>query len=123
MKKDINSHSNTLSQEPDFYSKVYDIVRLIPYGKVCTYGIIAEFIGAKSSSRMVGWALNAVIDRVDIPCHRVVNRNGDLSGRLHFAYPEQMKELLLAENVTFLGESVNLSLHLWRPDEALESLD
>ena len=60
----------------DFYARVYDLVRLIPPGKVCTYGIIAEFLGAKSSSRMVGWALNCVIDRIDIPCHRVVNRNG-----------------------------------------------
>jgi len=99
----------------DFYARVYDLVRLIPPGKVCTYGIIAEFLGAKSSSRMVGWALNCVIDRIDIPCHRVVNRNGDLTGKLHFAYPEQMKELLLSENIQFKGESVDIHKHLWIP--------
>jgi methylated-DNA-protein-cysteine methyltransferase-like protein len=99
----------------DFYARVYDLVRLIPPGKVCTYGIIAEFLGAKSSSRMVGWALNCVIDRIDIPCHRVVNRNGDLTGKLHFAYPEQMKELLLSENIQFIGESVDILKHLWNP--------
>jgi methylated-DNA-protein-cysteine methyltransferase-like protein len=101
----------------DFYARVYDLVRLIPPGKVCTYGIIAEFLGAKSSSRMVGWALNCVIDRIDIPCHRVVNRNGDLTGKLHFAYPEQMKELLLSENIQFIGESVDIHKHLWNPQE------
>lgn len=101
----------------DFYARVYDLVRLIPPGKVCTYGIIAEFLGAKSSSRMVGWALNCVIDRIDIPCHRVVNRNGDLTGKLHFAYPELMKELLLSEHVNFIGEAVDLQKHLWNPQE------
>ena len=101
----------------DFYARVYDLVRLIPPGKVCTYGIIAEFLGTKSSSRMVGWALNCVIDRIDIPCHRVVNRNGDLTGKLHFAYPEQMKELLLSEYIQFIGESVDLQKHLWNPQE------
>ena len=101
----------------DFYARVYDLVRLIPPGKVCTYGIIAEFLGTKSSSRMVGWALNCVIDRIDIPCHRVVNRNGDLTGKLHFAYPEQMKELLLSEYIQFIGESVDLQKHLWNPHE------
>ena len=101
----------------DFYARVYDLVRLIPPGKVCTYGIIAEFLGAKSSSRMVGWALNCVIDRIDIPCHRVVNRNGDLTGKLHFAYPEQMKELLMSEHIQFIGEAVDLQKHLWNPQE------
>lgn len=101
----------------DFYARVYNLVRLIPYGKVCTYGIIAEFLGAKSSSRLVGWALNCVIDRIDIPCHRVVNRNGELTGKLHFSYPEQMKELLLSEHIHFVGESVDIHKHLWIPHD------
>lgn len=122
-KKAMNSTHLPQQNSSDFFIRVYEVVRLIPYGKVCTYGIIAEFLGAKSSSRMVGWALNAVMDRVDIPCHRVVNRNGDLSGKMHFSYPEQMKELLLSENVSFLGESVDLSKHLWKPDDALLNLD
>ena len=111
-----------MNQNTDFYNRVYDIVRTIPHGKVTTYGIIAEFLGAKSSSRLVGWALNAVMDRVDIPCHRVVNRLGELSGKMHFDHPTQMKERLLAEEVTFIGEAVDLSKHLWKPQDALDDL-
>ena len=111
-----------MNQNTDFYNRVYDIVRTIPHGKVTTYGIIADFLGAKSSSRLVGWALNAVMDRVDIPCHRVVNRLGELSGKMHFDHPTQMKERLLAEEVTFIGEAVDLSKHLWKPQDALDDL-
>jgi methylated-DNA-protein-cysteine methyltransferase-like protein len=111
-----------MSQNTDFYNRVYDIVRTIPLGKVTTYGIIADFLGAKSSSRLVGWALNAVMDRVDIPCHRVVNRLGELSGKMHFDHPTQMKDRLLAEEVTFIGEAVDLSKHLWKPQDALDDL-
>ena len=120
-----NPHSikeTAMNQNTDFYNRVYDIVRSIPRGKVTTYGIIAEFLGAKSSSRLVGWALNAVMDRVDIPCHRVVNRLGELSGKMHFDHPTQMKERLLAEEVTFIGEAVDLSKHLWKPQDALDDL-
>ncbi len=120
-----NPHSikeTAMNQNTDFYNRVYDIVRSIPRGKVTTYGIIADFLGAKSSSRLVGWALNAVMDRVDIPCHRVVNRLGELSGKMHFDHPTQMKERLLAEEVTFIGEAVDLSKHLWKPQDALDDL-
>lgn len=111
-----------MNKNTDFYKRVYDIVRSIPYGKVTTYGIIAEFLGSKSSSRLVGWALNAVIDRIDIPCHRVVNRLGELSGKMHFDDPNQMKERLLRENINFIGEAVDLSQHLWKPQDAIEDL-
>jgi methylated-DNA-protein-cysteine methyltransferase-like protein len=111
-----------MNQNTDFYNRVYDIVRTIPLGKVTTYGIIADFLGAKSSSRLVGWALNAVMDRVDIPCHRVVNRLGELSGKMHFDHPTQMKDRLLTEEVTFIGEAVDLSKHLWKPQDALDDL-
>ena len=120
-----NPHSikeTAMNQNTDFYNRVYDIVRSIPRGKVTTYGIIAEFLGAKSSSRLVGWALNAVMDRVDIPCHRVVNRLGELSGKMHFDHPTQMKDRLLSEEVTFIGEAVDLSKHLWKPQDALDDL-
>jgi methylated-DNA-protein-cysteine methyltransferase-like protein len=113
---------SAMNQNTDFYNRVYDIVRTIPLGKVTTYGIIAEFLGAKSSSRLVGWALNAVMDRVDIPCHRVVNRLGELSGKMHFDHPTQMKDRLLAEEVTFIGEAVDLSKHLWKPQDAIDDL-
>jgi len=71
---------------------------------------------------MVGWALNAVIDRIDIPCHRVVNRLGELSGKMHFDHPMQMKDRLLEENITFIGETVDLPKHLWKPDDSLNDL-
>lgn len=111
-----------MKKSEDFFNRVYEVVRCIPPGKVTTYGIIAEFLGSKGSARMVGWALNAVLDRIDIPCHRVVNRMGELSGKMHFEHPFQMKERLLAENVRFIGEAVDLSKHLWKPMDALQNL-
>lgn len=79
--------------DKDFFSKVYDLVKTIPVGKVSTYGIIAEKIGNRKKARHVGFALNAVVN-TDIPCHRVVNRNGELSGSLHFATPTLIYEFL-----------------------------
>lgn len=101
----------------DFFERVYDVVRRIPKGKVTTYGAIAELLGMKSSARMIGWALNGVAlrDRNDIPCHRVVNRNGDLSGRMHFETPFLMRERLESDGVSFIDERVDLSKHLWEP--------
>ena len=99
----------------DFFERVYDVVRQIPYGKVTTYGCIAKALGMKSSARMVGWALNSAAGRTDLPCHRVINRNGELTGKLHFATPTLMKELLLSERIEFIGEAVNLEKHLWEP--------
>jgi methylated-DNA-protein-cysteine methyltransferase-like protein len=122
MKIPHSINETAMNQNTDFYNRVYDIVRTIPRGKVTTYGIIADFLGAKSSSRLVGWALNAVMDRVDIPCHRVVNRLGELSGKMHFDHPTQMKDRLLEENVSFIGEAVDLTKHLWKPQDALDDL-
>ncbi len=97
----------------DFYEAVYTVVRCIPSGKVSTYGDIARYLGIGLSARMVGWALNSVIDRNDIPCHRVVNRNGELTGAMHFTPPSLMKELLLQEGIQFEKDSVNLLEHRW----------
>jgi O-6-methylguanine DNA methyltransferase len=101
----------------DFYERVYSVVKTIPVGMVTTYGHIAAALGARSSSRLVGWALNAVAlsDRTDIPCHRVVNRLGELSGKQHFETPFVMRERLEAEGVSFIGDAVDLSKHLWIP--------
>jgi methylated-DNA-protein-cysteine methyltransferase-like protein len=99
----------------DFDERVFQIVMQIPFGKVTTYGHIASALGSRRSSRMVGYALNSVKDRITIPCHRVINRNGELSGKLHFATPTLMRELLEAEGVEFVDEVVNLSKHLWIP--------
>ena len=100
----------------DFFDKVYKVVAKIPYGKVTTYGAIAEFCGIKSSARTVGWAINGAGDK--LPCHRVVNRNGELTGKLHFGDPNLMEDLLHSEGIEFTKEGrVNLDKHLWKPDE------
>jgi methylated-DNA-protein-cysteine methyltransferase-like protein len=99
-------------EQNDIYQRIYSIVRQIPAGKVTTYGKVAEMVGIRSSARMVGYALNNCPDDT-IPCHRVVNRNGELTGKFHFATPALMRELLESEGVEFIGEAVNLKKHLW----------
>lgn len=99
----------------DFFERVWDVVRQIPRGKVTTYGHIARVLGMQASARTVGWALNAAAGRADVPAHRVVNRQGELTGRMHFATPTLMRELLEAEGVTFEGDRVRLADHLWIP--------
>ena len=104
-----------MKDKEDFFEKVYRIVARIPTGKVTTYGLIAEAAGLKSSARMVGWALNSVKYDLHIPCHRVVNRNGELTGKRYFATPTFMRELLESEGVEFIGDAVKLEKHLWKP--------
>ncbi|MFP4527537.1 MAG: MGMT family protein [Candidatus Kapaibacterium sp.] len=101
--------------DKDFYEKVFEIVAMIPPGRVTTYGAIGRAAGMKSSARMVGWAVNSAKGRGDLPCHRVVNRNGELTGRMHFATPTLMRELLEAEGVGFAGDRVDLVRYLWIP--------
>jgi len=71
---------------------------------VTTYGLIAQSLGMKSSARMVGWALNSVAGNIDIPCHRVINRRGELTGRRYFATPNLMRELLESEGIEFFED-------------------
>ncbi len=102
-------------QDKDFFDKVYGFVELIPYGKVTTYGALAEASGIKSSARTVGWAMNAAAGS-NLPCHRVVNRNGELTGKLHFGDPNLMEDLLRSEGVAFTKEgNVVMSKHFWQP--------
>lgn len=93
-------------KEESFFEQVFDVVRQIPTGRVTSYGAIAAALGTRLSARMVGWAMNAshVVKRV--PAHRVVNRKGMLSGKMHFAYPEQMQELLEKEGVMVVDDEV-----------------
>lgn len=101
----------------NFFDDVLDVVRLIPRGRVTTYGAIARYLGAAKSSRMVGYALNAAIQHDDVPAHRVVNRIGLLTGRLHFANPNLMKELLEAEGLTIIDNQVKqMERFLWDPN-------
>lgn len=102
--------------EIGFVERVYEIVACIPWGRVTTYGAIARALGSVRGARMVGWALHAAPD--GLPCHRVVNRYGELSGGWHFGHPDVMKQLLMAEGVPFLAEyQVDLRRCLWLPWE------
>lgn len=103
-------------QSKDFFLDVYDVVRLIPKGRVTSYGSIAKYLGAPRSSRMVGWAMNAAHSLPDVPAHRVVNRIGLLTGKMHFATPTTMEDLLKAENVQVLDDKVvDFDKHYWDP--------
>jgi methylated-DNA-protein-cysteine methyltransferase related protein len=110
----------------DFVARVYEMVARVPYGRVTTYGSIARALGSIRGARMVGWALNGTPPELDLPCHRVVNRYGELSGGWHFGHPDVMKGLLLAEDVPFADEyQVDLRQCLWVPwdDEPLPTAD
>ncbi len=101
----------------DFFDKVYKVVAQIPYGKVTTYGAIAEVCGIKSSARTVGWAINGTKES-GLPCHRVVNRLGELTGKLHFGEPTLMEDLLRSEGVEFTNEgTVVMEKYFWKPKE------
>jgi methylated-DNA-protein-cysteine methyltransferase related protein len=105
------------NEEKDFFEKVYEIVAMIPYGKVATYGDIAEACGIRSSARMVGWAVNAAKNS-NLPCHRVVNRFGALTGKMHFGDPNLMEDLLRSEGVEFDEEgNVILEKFRWTPPD------
>lgn len=105
----------------DFFVNVYDVVRLIPEGRATSYGAIAKYLGAPRSSRMVGWAMNAAHDLKDVPAHRVVNRNGLLTGKMHFTPPEKMEELLQKEGVTVNDDKIqDFKKVYWDPTLELE---
>ena len=100
-----------------FFDKVYTVVKQIPYGKVTTYGAIARAIGSPQSSRMVGWAMNASHTLADVPAHRVVNRNGMLTGKHHFEGTNLMQQLLESEGIEVVDNKiVNFEAHLWLPN-------
>lgn len=89
-----------------FFENVWDVVRLIPPGRVTNYGAIAKYLGSGLSSRMVGWAMNAAHNDPTIPAHRVVNRIGLLSGKAHFGSPTRMQELLQDEGIEVVNDQV-----------------
>ena len=98
-----------------FYKRVWAVVERIPAGRVATYGDIAEYLGQRSAARTVGWALNAAAGTA-IPCHRVVNRNGELTGKRFFETPTVMEERLRSEGVQFVDdEQIALDAHRWIP--------
>ncbi len=110
-----DKNKSRAGKNEDFFDKVYKVVAKIPYGKVTTYGAIAEVCGTKSSARTVGWALNGAKDS-NLPCHRVVNRFGALTGKIHFGSPDIMEELLLSEGVEFDDDRcVVMEKYFWQP--------
>jgi methylated-DNA-protein-cysteine methyltransferase-like protein len=108
-------------KEETFYELVLDVTRQIPRGRVTSYGAIAASLGAKSSSRMVGWALlGAKRIKHNVPAHRVVNRNGMLSGKHHFTPPARMQQLLEKEGVKVKDDKVvDFKKLFWDPAEIL----
>lgn len=106
----------------DFFDMVYQVVRLIPKGRVTSYGAIAAYLGAKTSSRVVGYAMNGA-HRIKprVPAHRVVNRNGLLTGKHHFETPYQMQELLEKEKIKVVDDKVvDFKKLFWDPTEELK---
>jgi methylated-DNA-protein-cysteine methyltransferase-like protein len=113
-----NNRSST-----EFFNSVYELVRLIPKGRVTTYGAIAKCLGAPRSSRLVGYAMNNSHTQLPkVPAHRVVNRNGLLTGKHHFSTPFEMQELLKNEGILVLNnEIVNFKEKFWDPENLLDS--
>jgi methylated-DNA-protein-cysteine methyltransferase-like protein len=105
------------SNKDNFFERVYDVARQIPEGKVTSYGAIAKAIGAARSARMVGYAMNASHTMDDIPAHRVVNRNGLLTGKFHFDGTNLMQQLLESEGVKVVeNKIVDFEKHFWEPE-------
>lgn len=105
------------SNNDNFFERVYEIARQIPYGKVTSYGAIAKALGAARSARMVGWAMNASHNMDDIPAHRVVNRVGLLSGKHHFGGTNLMQQLLESEGIKVVdNQIVEFEKYFWEPD-------
>lgn len=107
--------------QSDFFNQVFQVVRLIPKGRVTSYGAIAAYLGAKSSPRVVGYAMNASHAQDEyVPAHRVLNRNGQLTGKHHFSTPFLMQELLEKEGIIVLNDTVqDLESVYWNPEKEL----
>lgn len=111
-----------MQKHEDFFQNVFEVVRLIPRGHVTSYGAIAKYLGAARSSRMVGWAMNAAhSQKKSVPAHRVVNRNGELTGKNHFSTPFLMAELLEKEGIKVVNDKIkNFDKFYWDPIKELE---
>jgi methylated-DNA-protein-cysteine methyltransferase related protein len=107
--------------DKDFFQMVYQVVRLIPKGRVTSYGAIAAYLGTKGSSRLVGYAMNGAHRiKPKVPAHRVVNRNGVLTGRHHFETPYQMQELLEKEKIKVVDDKIiEFTKLFWDPGKEL----
>ncbi len=106
-----------MDSKKDFFKDVFEVVELIPKGRVTSYGAIAKYLGAAKSSRVVGYAMNASHSNIkSIPAHRVVNRNGMLTGKMHFPTPNAMQERLEAEGLVIKDDKIeNFTKYYWDP--------
>lgn len=120
-------------QNDSFFKRVYEVARLIPYGRVTSYGAIARYLGTAGSARMVGWAMNhssiappyvngkSHIHSQRVPAHRVVNRNGMLTGKRHFGGSDIMRQLLESEGIEVIDDKVkNFYALFWDPMKELK---
>lgn len=122
----MKKNTTAAKEEPrgsaySFFEDVYDVVRQVPKGRVTSYGAVASYLGTKLSARMVGWAMNAApLAKPKVPAHRVVNRNGMLTGKHHFSTPDLMEELLKKEKVLVKDDKiVDFKKLFWDPSEEL----
>src|SRR5688500_386348 len=117
----LNSVNPSGKKEESFFTLVYEVVKQIPRGRVTSYGAIAACIGTRLSARMVGWAMNGS-GRIKpkVPAHRVVNRNGQLSGKHHFSDPDEMERLLKKEGIKVRNDTiVDFDKLFWDPVKEL----
>lgn len=106
-----------IKREHSFFEDVFDVVRQIPKGRVTSYGAVANYLGTKLSARMVGWAMNGSFQvKPKVPAHRVVNRNGMLTGKAHFNPPSKMQALLEKEKIFVENDTIiDFEKHFWDP--------
>ncbi|SNR56749.1 methylated-DNA-protein-cysteine methyltransferase related protein [Lutibacter agarilyticus] len=110
-----------MKSNDNFFEKVYEVAKLIPYGRVTSYGAIAKYLGAARSARMVGWAMNASHNNNEIPAHRVVNRIGLLTGKQHFDGTNLMQQLLENEGIIVIENQIqDFKTIFWDPVIELE---
>lgn len=103
-----------------FFDKVHEVAKLVPYGRVTSYGAIARYLGAAKSARMVGWAMNAAGGKEDVPAHRVVNRKGLLTGKHHFSGTHLMQQLLENEGIEVVDNQIqDFETLFWDPMKEL----
>ncbi len=105
-----------MDAEKGFFEQVYEVARLIPYGRITSYGAIARYLGTAGSARMVGWAMNGSGKYADVPAHRVVNRNGLLTGKHHFDGTNLMQQLLESEGIEVIENQIqDFDKLFWNP--------
>jgi len=120
LKKTQKSQKSSTRTTVNFFQDVYEVVRLIPRGRVTSYGAIANYLGTKMSARMVGWAMNAAHTQSGIPAHRVVNSQGLLTGKHHFETPKTMQSRLEKDGVKVKADKVqDFATRFWDPTREL----